>query len=104
MIYPAYKLNKQGDNIQIWHTGAEIGRQYNTLRPQLLLFNFLFFFSSSQVSLSIFVPISRHSEERHPCLDGHKTFGPRTRQSLTSAKFIKEKQNKAKQKKLQEDH
>ena len=81
MIHPAYKLNKQGDNIQLWRTEVEIGRQYKTLRPLFLLF---LFFPSCQVSISIFVPISRHSEEFLPDLEGHKTFRPRTRQSLTA--------------------
>ena len=37
------------------------------------------------------VPVSRHSEEGLLGLEGHETFRPRTRQSLTAVQFIKEK-------------
>ena len=38
-----------------------------------------------------FVSASTHSEEWLPGLEGHKTFRPRTRQSLTAVQFMKEK-------------
>ena len=37
MMYSAYKLNKQGDNIQPWHTPFPIWNQYVVLCPVLML-------------------------------------------------------------------
>ena len=39
MMYSAYKLNKQGDNIQPWHTPSPIWNQSTVPCPVLLLLN-----------------------------------------------------------------
>ena len=61
MLYSAYKLNKQGDNIQPWHTPFPIWNQSVAPRPVLLLLDLHTDFSGGRAGGLVFPSLSEFS-------------------------------------------
>ena len=61
MMYSAYKLNKQGDNIQPWHTPFPIWNQTVVPCPVLLLINLYTDFSGGRSGGLVFPSLSEFS-------------------------------------------
>ena len=61
MMYSAYKLNKQGDNIQPWHTPFPIWNQSIVPCPVLLLLDLHTDFSGCRSSGLVFLSLSEFS-------------------------------------------
>ena len=85
MMYSAYKLNKQGDNIQPWRTPFPIWNQSDVVLCGIFLFFFFFLVAP------LFLWLQQYMNRELPVVKAGFRKGRRTRDQIANICWIMEK-------------